>query len=177
MSGGEAVACLRHVLELVGHDWQLPVQASDCLEALTSRVIQGASLLKAFALRTLKNGQQAGVEAAALAEETRKHERAGCLVVAPLVGASCCAWRCETCGQAFATQAAMHAHLSKKTSTGLRVAGSVCQSYAREFWSTDRLRAHVRSVDICAARYQPADCDMPQSHEVQGQGQHAWRPV
>ena len=177
----EALNALRHVLEVVGRDWQLPQEAGECLTALQCRVEQGAALLRAFARKVIQDGREEGRRAQRLADKIKVHERDGCVVVArPHVGVEGL-WCCRPCGQTFSSKAAFCAHRSikhQKPALRARVAGTLCHSCAREFWSTARLRAHIQAVELCARRYRHADLNLPESFEIQGSEKRAaWQPV
>eukprot|EP00439_Symbiodinium_sp_Y106_P030942 s90_g3.t1 len=67
---------------------------------------------------------------------------------------------CEACGHSFGSAAALGAHRAKQH--GLRAAsslayGTACEACSKQYWSTKRLRQHLRSVPECARTYLEAD--------------------
>ena len=193
--GLEGVVCsLRHVLDFVERDWQLPLDPLECFMALRCRVQQGAMLLKAFVKRALQCQQEVGRPAVSLAAEIRELEKAGGIVVArPCVldSVDSVGWSCHMCGAGFRTKAALHTHKSKRhgiLALRSRIAGTMCHGCSREFWATARLRRHIQAAKECAAKYRHADLDLPQQFEVRGEDSStcwgegtvdkaAWRPV
>ena len=69
---------------------------------------------------------------------------------------------CRVCKVSFSTPAAAASHMAKRH--GIRAparfaVGSACQCCMRQFWSTERLRQHLRSSPTCAGSYEGADLD------------------
>ena len=86
---------------------------------------------------------------------------------------------CKTCRQEFNSAAALGAHNRKvhgQIAQATAVAnGSRCEACGVEFWSTARLRDHLRRQRVCLETWVAADI-MP-TEEVRPTSYYAWRPA
>ena len=74
---------------------------------------------------------------------------------------------CSTCRSSFRSAAALASHCAKvhgQRAPSAAAVGTACQVCMRQFWSTPRLRQHLRRSDKCARAFVGADLDpeMPQ---------------
>ncbi|CAE7816813.1 unnamed protein product [Symbiodinium sp. CCMP2592] len=110
------------------------------------------------------------------AKALHKAEAQGMLVVKLLTGAA--THRCAQCGQLCSTPSALAAHCEKvhgRRAPCRSAIGTSCQACSQEFWSTTRLREHLRRARCCSATYVGADLD-PQPDEELGTKQCPVQP-
>ena len=74
---------------------------------------------------------------------------------------------CPTCRSSFLSDAALASHRAKvhgQRAPSAAAVGTACQVCMKQFWSTQRLRQHLRRSDKCARAFVGADLDpeMPQ---------------
>ncbi|CAE7314008.1 unnamed protein product, partial [Symbiodinium sp. CCMP2456] len=131
------------------------------------------SLLRRFRVKVVQ-GRDCLVKPAA--DKARLHERAAaagvCYNAVPVIKPTDAACGCKLCGSYFSTAAAMAAHMAKVhdvRSQASYAIGSSCQVCCRQFWSTARLRQHLRTSGRCARSFAGADLDAePDVHEDPG---------
>ena len=91
-----------------------------------------------------------------------------------------CLYQCGLCTMRFSSRASKAAHQSTVHGVKSHVSvasGSVCNVCGTEWWTTFRLREHLRRSPACLACYQHADLDAPAAFETTGnRAQRAWRP-
>ena len=88
-------------------------------------------------------------------------------------------FRCATCKTVCSSAAALAAHQRKvhgKVAIATEVAsGSRCEACGIEFWSTARLRDHLRKQQACLAVWSAAD--VVHTEEVAASSRYAWKPA
>ncbi|CAE7716502.1 unnamed protein product, partial [Symbiodinium sp. CCMP2456] len=107
------------------------------------------------------------------ADKARLHERAAvagvCYSAVPVIKPTDGACECQICGSCFSTAAARAAHMAKVhdvRSQASYAVGSSCQVCCKQYWSTARLRQHLRTSVRCARSFAGADLDTePEVHE------------
>ena len=85
-----------------------------------------------------------------------------------------CSLHCRCCALTFDTAAALGAHLAKIHAQAAPAAygfGTACESCRKQFWSTARLREHLRRARRCARVYVEADWPPGQAPETLASGQ------
>ena len=88
-------------------------------------------------------------------------------------------FRCATCQAVCSSAASLAAHQRKvhgKLAIATEVAsGSRCEACGTEFWSTARLRDHLRRQKACLAVW--AAADVVHTEETPASSRYAWRPA
>ena len=78
--------------------------------------------------------------------------------------------KCHACAATFRSKAAMAAHQRKThgviAPSALFARGTACQACSVEFWTTPRLRDHLRHQPGCLAAHSEADLPLPLPHEL-----------
>ena len=89
-------------------------------------------------------------------------------------------WKCPDCLLRFSCKASMSSHRSTVHGVKAQVSfasGTHCAVCNKEWWTTHRLREHLRCSTDCRLCYANADLDPALSFEVVGhKHQLAWRP-
>ena len=138
-----------------------------------------ANLLRRFRKAAVDGRQDLIAAAAAKAKAHDAADRAGVIyAVLPEVRAFDPECQCSVCHACFSTRAAAAAHLAKRH--GLHAAahfavGTACQACMRQFWSTARLKQHLRSSRSCAGTY--AGADLAEEVPVLDRGDQRLPPV
>ena len=87
---------------------------------------------------------------------------------------------CPFCQKSFTTKAACASHQSSRhgvSTVADTVSGSVCHVCNQQWWSTYRLKEHLRRSQPCRDAWNNADLDAPLPFEATGHRQDkAWRP-
>ena len=115
----------------------------------------------------------------AKARDHTTREKQGWILVT-LPPATRASFACPVCKAVFSTKAAAASHQASRhgiSIIGNTVAGSVCQVCNQQWWSTFRLKEHLRRSAPCRNAWQGADLDLPQEFETVGcRYDKAWRP-
>ena len=87
---------------------------------------------------------------------------------------------CVNCRATFSTKAALASHQASRHGVKLvchAVSGSACPVCRQEWWTTFRLREHLRRAPQCRASWNEVDLPTAQSFEHTGsRADRAWRP-
>ena len=89
------------------------------------------------------------------------HQRGG-LSFHVRIGCGDAEFACGQCGMRCRTKAALAAHRSKAhgdTAIASQISGSVCQRCSMEYWTTPRLRLHLRKREECLAVHLGSDVE------------------
>ena len=167
------------MLEELRVPWKPSCGAEQCLESLLCRVVQCRSALKLYTRQLTKQFREKAVGVVMHARDMALFEQAGGIVL-PMLSKTCADARpCEHCDRCFLSKANLHSHMSRRH--GIRaelscVGGSQCAKCGLEFWTTHRLKEHVRHSRPCFACYVSAD--LGPSAELEQVGccrQRAWK--
>ena len=97
-----------------------------------------------------------------------------------LPAASGASHSCPVCFATFSTKAAAASHQASRhgiSTVGNTVAGSVCHVCSQQWWTTFRLKEHLRRSEVCRNSWQGADLNPPEDFEQVGcRRDKAWRP-
>ena len=176
-----AAACdLRIALTAVSCPITLPAASgTELLQLIKDNSVSIRRAIARYAQYCLQ--QRAHGRDAVVQKAQRLHdfeEAGGVLLPVPVVSQGHLA--CDFCSLRFATRANLAAHLSTvhgRKSAVNAASGSCCQVCQVEWWSTYRLREHLRRSPACLQVYDAADLDTSAAHETTGsRQQRAWRP-
>ena len=109
-----------------------------------------------------------------------KWESEGWVPVTLAVEARCVEFACGHCCATFSTKAALASHQASRHGVKLvcdAVSGSACPVCRQEWWTTFRLKEHLRRAPQCRAAWNEADLPTACSFEQTGtRADKAWRP-
>ena len=171
-------------LQAIGHelrpDFELPGNAdSATLHWLRANLSAVQRLVSRYARARIRARSSARDVAMAKAARIQSFE-AGGGVLLPVPTAAHGHLACEHCSMRFASRANLAAHMStvhgQKAAVSV-AAGSCCLVCRVEWWTTFRLREHLRRSPHCLHVYQAADLSESASFESVGnRAQRAWKP-
>ena len=137
---------------------------------------------KRFLRRCVKDRRDARAARTREAQAMQRLREAGCILChrGPHAPDKRPLFQCEVCGDNFSTAAAKASHLSKvhgKTAAATAAsAGSACPVCRTEFWTTKRLKDHLRRSPRCLCVTVEADIQADVADNVRG-SQQAWLPA
>ena len=175
----QALADAAHLQHTIGH---APLDATDAqaaLHAIRQDVHSLRRLFRPYARTCIAQRAASLEEVTAKATRLADFEKSGGVLL-HVPDSSESLFQCRHCSMSFAGRASRAAHES--TVHGARssvsvAAGSSCLVCRTEWWSTFRLREHLRRSPDCLSCYQHADLGRPESFEVTGtRSQRAWKP-
>ena len=169
-----ALTDLCHVQESLSSARTGPYDVTlDTLQKLQSQHHTVRAQIKRYAAHCIAVRGQAKASAEAKATAIAAFEaKGGILLPAPVVTQG--HLPCDFCSLRFSSRANLAAHLKSAVSVASGSACSVCQV---EWWTTFRLREHLRRSPDCLRVYQSADLGNSSAFETTGSRQQkAWRP-
>ena len=111
-------------------------------------------------------------------DHTTREKQGWILVTLPFTTPA--SFKCPVCRAAFSTKAAAASHQASRhgiSIIGNTVSGSVCQVCNQQWWSTFRLKEHLRRSAPCRHTWQGADLNPSMDFETVGcRYDKAWRP-
>ena len=171
-------------LQAIGHelrpDFELPGNAdSATLHWLCANLSAVQRLVSRYARARIRARSSARDVAMAKAARIQCFETGGGVLL-PVPTAAHGHLACEHCSMRFASRANLAAHMStvhgQKAAVSV-AAGSCCLVCRVEWWTTFRLREHLRHSPHCLHVYQAADLSESASFESVGnRAQRAWKP-
>ena len=155
----------------------VPPDPAVCLVFLRANVAALQRLPGRFRKHVLR-AIQPTVPLAKAKANTQREKDGWVPVTIPRTGST--AFSCPICFATFSTKAAAASHQASRHGVsiiGNAVAGSVCQVCSQQWWTTFRLKEHLRRSEICRNAWQGADLDPPADFETIGcRRDRAWRP-
>ena len=154
---------------------EMPLAAAD-LEAWRSRYRDGiadvAALLRRYRQHSLRAVAQQAEAVRGFCAYRAQSEASGVMILhgAAVTAASQDAqYPCSFCQARFASKAAAAAHMQKvhgsRATASVHARGTACQACGKEFWSTERLRDHLRHQARCLSTHAEADLPEAADHE------------
>ena len=123
-----------------------------------------ANLLRRFRKAAVASRADIVETAVAKAKTHDAADRAGVsYAVLPAVRAYDPECHCRVCHALFSTRAAAASHMAKRHgihAASYSAVGTACQACMRQFWSTARLKQHLRASSSCACTYEGADLEV-----------------
>ena len=156
---------------------ELPSDRSVCLAFLRSRAACLARLPGKYTKLVLTSARSEDVlEKATLA--TAREKEGWTPLTLPSAAQGCHA--CPICHATFSSKAAAASHQASRHGVsllGTGVSGSTCHVCCQQWWTTFRLKEHLRRSEVCRNAWHGADLDPPLPFEHTGSRQNrAWRP-
>ena len=175
----QAFEALRQVQQCLGVAVSLPDSRLTTLQFLQSGSCPTAGLLRRYAKQCILRHTERREQVTAKAQHIQAFERGGGILV-PVPSVPIGAWKCQDCLLRFSCKASMASHRSTVHGFKAQVSfasGSHCAVCNQEWWTTHRLREHLRRSADCRLCYANADLNPAAPFEVVGhKHQLAWRP-
>ena len=175
----QALHRLASIAAVLGERWGSgPAQVStlDCLRPQMGAI---RSALKRYRRHCLLKRQPLCDLVRAKAQNLADFEATGGIIV-PAPSLASGRFQCSHCQKRFRTRASRASHCSTLhgiTADVSVASGTACAVCLQEWWTTHRLREHLRRSHVCRTVYCEADIGPGQGHEIVGTKHHrAWRP-
>ena len=121
-----------------------------------------------------------GARVRAAAKDRTEREKQGWLPVTLNLAPRSVEFACSHCNATFSTKAALASHKSSRHKISLvcdAVSGSACPVCRQEWWTTFRLKEHLRRSRTCRTAWNEADLPTAGEFEHTGHRAHkAWKP-